>query len=52
MAVGQAVACLHTEAYQADLLKDLVKDEEVGPNDINKLRWAVSLCHKGDGPCH
>ncbi|KAL0162259.1 hypothetical protein M9458_041655, partial [Cirrhinus mrigala] len=44
---GQAGACLHTmavlQAYQADLLKELDKGEEIKTEDITELRRATDL---------
>ncbi len=46
-AAGQAGACLHTmsvlQAYQADLLKEMDKGEEIKNDDIAELRQATDL---------
>ncbi len=46
-AAGQAGTCLHTmsvlQAYQADLLKELDKGEQVNSDDISELRRTADL---------
>ncbi len=46
-AAGQAVASLHTmavlQAYQADLLKDLDKGQDLSPDEVAELRHTTDL---------
>ncbi len=46
-AAGQAAACLHTlsllQAYQAELLTDLIEGEGISPNTVCELRRAADL---------